>query len=569
MTFLRRHRMAISSLGRLRSILATIFIFGGPTFLARLRLLYLVPWPLRVRTFFRSRQAQDRLVRVEDNRERISPPVLRELLQRLGPTFVKLGQILSLRPDFAGEELSRELAKLQSDVAPFPFEQAAEIIREDLGKGPDELFAAFDREPAAAASLAQVHHALRKDGTEVAVKVQRPHIRSTIEQDIYLLFFMARLAERTIPEVRPYSPVQVVAQFADWTRRELDFAVEGHNAERFRFAFRDNPYIKIPSIHWDLTTSRVLTMEYIRGVRADDLAAIEREGLDPRELALHGVDAQLQQIMMDGFFHADPHPGNSFALQGNVLCFYDFGIVGYLNEKQRRDLISCMVAFANRDIERFLEHFLLLAHVGEASEVAAFEKDASAILSELFFSPTNPSAAWIFFRLINRGAARRIGFPADLALFSKALITTEAMGLNLYPEFDFNEHLAPFVKKAFEAYIDPGQLRRSLANDVIDHVALLRELPKRVHSVLTRLESAEGIAVKLHEGDVALLGKEMKRHADRRIAEVSLLALGFLLVVLLFAGPRRGTMFLPILDAGICFFLGLFVLSLFRTRKRD
>jgi ubiquinone biosynthesis protein len=561
--------MAFSSLARLRSILATIFLFGGPTFLARLRLLYLVPWPLRVRVLFRSHQARSPLVRTEGNRERISPPVLRELLQRLGPTFVKLGQILSLRPDFVGEELSRELSRLQSDVAPFPFERAAEIMREDLGKGPDELFAAFDREPVAAASLAQVHHALRKDGTEVAVKVQRPDIRGTIEQDLYLLFYLARLAERTVPEVRPYSPVQVVAQFADWTRRELDFAVEGHNAERFRFAFRDNPHIKIPSIHWDLTTSRVLTMEYVRGVRADDLAAIEREGLDPRELALHGVDAQLQQIMIDGFFHADPHPGNSFALAGNVLCFYDFGMVGYLNEKQRRDLISCLVASANRDVERFLEHFLHLARVDEASDVAAFEKDASAILSELFFSPTNPSVAWIFFRLINRGAARRIGFPADLALFSKALITTEAMGLNLYPDFDFNEHLAPFVKKAFEAFIDPGQFRRGIANDVIDHVALLRDLPRRVHTVLTRLEDREGIAVKLHERDLALLGKEMKRHADRRIAEVSLLALAFLVAVLLFEGPRRGTVFLPILDAGICFFLGLFLLSLFRTRKGE
>ena len=350
-------------------------------------------------------------------------------------------------PGFRREELSGELSKLQSDVTPFPFEDVESIIREDLGGPPDAVFRSFDRQPVAAASLAQVHRAFLDDGEEVAVKVQRPGIRKVIDQDIGILLALTRLAERLVPAVRPYSPVQVVKEFADWTRRELDFAVEGRNADRFRFAFAGNPHIKVPAIYWDYTTSRILTMEYIHGVRTDDLAAIEKEGLDRKMLALHGVDAQLQQILIDGFFHADPHPGNSFAIEGNGLCFYDFGMVGYLNEEQRRELTSCLVAFANKNIERFLAHFLRLARVTEASDTAGFEKDAYEVLSELFFSPANPSIAWIFFRLINKGAARKIGFPADLALFSKAIITTEAMGLALYPDFDFNEHLAPFRKE--------------------------------------------------------------------------------------------------------------------------
>ncbi|MGD0231977.1 MAG: AarF/ABC1/UbiB kinase family protein [Syntrophorhabdales bacterium] len=558
--------MRIASLHRLRFILTTIVLFGGAFLVGRLRLLHLVPWRLRIRAFLHPREAQKRLFSMEGGAARISPAVVRELLERLGPTFVKLGQILSLRADFVGEDLSRELSRLQSDVAPFSFDHVERIIEEDLGRPSDQVFHAFDRQPVAAASLAQVHRAFLHDGTEVAVKVQRPDIRKTIEQDIQLLLYLGRIAERFVPSVRPYNPVQVVREFADWTGRELDFSVEGHSAERFRFAFRDNPHIKIPVIYWDYTSRRILTMEYIHGVRADDIAAIEREGLDRRELALCGVDAQLQQILIDGFFHADPHPGNSFAMGGNRLCFYDFGMVGYLKEKQRRELVSCLVAFANRDIERFLAHFLHLARVTGASEVAAFEKDASQILSEVFFSPTNPSIAWIFFRLINRGAARLIGFPADLALFSKALITTEAMGRALYPDFDFNEHLTPFVKKAFETYIDPALVRRSLANDFIDYAAFLKELPERLQAVMMGFERREGIGVRLDERDLTLLGREMGRHADRRTAEVSLLVLAFLVAVMLVTGAREGPAVSLILDGGIGLFLALFLLFLARAR---
>ncbi len=560
--------MRFAYLARLRFILTTISLFGGRFFVRKIRLLYLVPWRLRLRVFLHPGDAQEALFSAEGKPDNISPPVLRALLEKLGPTFVKLGQILSLRPDFVGEDLSRELSGLQSDVAPFPFEQVEKIIIAELGKSPDRLFRAFDRQPAGAASLAQVHHAYLEDGTEVAVKVQRPEVRKVMEQDIHLLSYLARLAEAFIPDIRPYNPVQVVGEFADWTRRELDFTVEGHNAERFRYAFKDNPHIKIPLVYWQFSSPRVLTMEYIHGVRADDLAGIERSGLDRRELALRGVDAQLQQILIDGFFHADPHPGNSFAIKGNGLCFYDFGIVGYLSETQRRELTGCLVAFANRDIEGFLSHFLHLTLLDDASDVAAFEKDASAILSELFFSPTNPSTAWIFFRLINRGAARRIGFPADLALVSKALITTEAMGLALYPDFDFNEHLAPFVQKAFETYIDPVRFRRSLANNFMDYAAFLRELPERVQTVLKRFEKKEGIGVRLDNRDLALLQRQVERLADRRLAEVSLLMLAFLAVATLMTGAGESATASRLLYAGIGFFLALFLLFTGRARKK-
>ncbi len=563
-----RHRIRVASLARLRFILTTIFLFGGKCLIERLRLLYLVPMQWRIRDLLHQR-VTGRPALKREALEIVSPAGLRELLERLGPTFVKLGQVLSLRPDLVGEELSREFSRLQSAVSPFPFTRVKQIVAEEFGKGIDELFVLFEPDPVAAASLAQVHRAYLSDGAEVAVKVQRPDIGPTIEQDVYLLTHLARLAERLIPEIRPYNPVRVVQEFSDWTRRELDFRSEAHNAERFRFVFRENPNIKIPSIYWGHTSRRVLTMEYVHGVRADDLAGIERSGLDRRTLALHGVDAQLQQILIDGFFHADPHPGNSIALAGNVLCFYDFGMVGHLDENQRRELISCFVAFASRDIETFLRHFLHVAEINPGSDVAGFSKDASELLGEIFFSPATANVAWLFFRLIHRGAVRNIGFPPDLALFSKALITTEAMGLTLYPDFDLGEHLAPFVKKAFDAYIDPMQLRRSFATDMIDHVAFMKELPERVQGLLKKLTAEERTPARLDTRDLDAMQSVLQRQLDRRLAEIALLCLAALLTALAVLGRTLPAAVYSILNIGMLFFFVLFLLSLFRSWKKQ
>ena len=281
-------------------------------------------------------------------------------------------------------------------------------------------------------SLAQVHRAHLKDGTEVAVKIQRSNIKTIIEQDIHILFSLAHLAERFVPEPRPYQPLRVIKEFADWALRELNFKVEGNNAERFRFAFKDNQYIHIPIIYWELTTPRILTMEFAHGVKADDKAGIRKLGSNPKQLALNGVGAFFQQFLIDGFFHADPHPGNFFAMKDNVLCLHDFGMVGYLTPEQRKELVSCFVAFENKDIDGYLKHFMHLAMTSEKSDISGFQKDASEILSKLFFTPDQPSIAWAFFRLINKGAQREIKFPADLALFGKAIITTEAMGMKLF-----------------------------------------------------------------------------------------------------------------------------------------
>lgn len=460
---------------------------------------------------------------MEGEKQIVSSEILREVLEKLGPTFVKLGQVLSLRADLVGEDISQELSKLQSDVNEFSYEEASRIIAEELGKDPEKIFKSIEKKPVAAASLAQVHLARLKNNAEVAVKVQRPHIRRTIEQDIHILFYLAHLAERFVPELRMYQPLRVVKEFADWTLRELDFKVEGNNAERFRFAFKENPHIKIPDIYWDYTTPRVLTMEFIHGVKANDLAGIKKLAVNPRQLALYGVGAVFQQFLIDGFFHADPHPGNFFALKGDVLCLHDFGMVGYLTPEQRKELVSCFVAFVDKDIDSFFKHFMHLAIISDKSDVAGFQKDVSIILSELLFSPNQPSVAWVFFRIINKGAKSGISFPADLALFGKAIITTEAMGLKLYPEFNFNKELQPFVEKALRFYLDPRRTLQTLKTDIFDYLEFLKTLPEKTQSLLQKMEKGE-ISMKFDAAELLGFKKEFDRQNDLRILGMVLVA---------------------------------------------
>ncbi len=522
----RRIKSKVSDFNRLRRILAVLFEAGGGILVEKIRLKYLVPWSCRIHCFFSRRSSEQCLIRMAGEERVVSADILREVLEKLGPTFVKLGQVLSLRADLVGEEISSEFSKLQSDVTPFSYDEARRIMTEELKQEPEKIFQSIEKKPIAAASLAQVHRAYLRDGTEVAIKVQRPNIGKIIEQDIHILFYLAHLAERFVPELRPYQPLRIVKEFADWTLRELDFKAEGYNAERFRYAFKDNPHIKIPDIHWDYTSGRVLTMEFVHGVKANDLDSIKRLKINARELALHGVGASFQAFLIDGFFHADPHPGNFFAMKGDVLCLHDFGMVGYLTQEQRKELVSCFVAFVDKDIDNFFKHFMHLAIISDKSDVAGFQKDASSALSELFFSPTRPSVAWVFFRVINKGTRNHISFPADLALFGKAIITTEAMGLKLYPGFDFNKELQPFVDKALRFYLDPRRALGTLKADVFDYLEFLKTLPEQTQGLLQKLEKG-GVSVKFDATELLEFKKEFDRQNDLRI-------LGTVLVALLF-----------------------------------
>ncbi len=563
---IRSFKIKFSDSNRLRKILVVIFESGGGILLDQLRLKYFVPFWYRLRQFITRKPLEETLLRVEGVKPVISPPVLRSVLERLGPTFVKFGQILSMRADLVGEEISHELSKLQSSAEAFEYEAARGIFKEDCGKFPEEVFQSFEEKPIAAASLAQVHRAFLKDGKEVAVKIQRPGIRKIIEQDIHILYYLATLAERFTPEFRMYQPVRVVREFADWTMRELDFSAEGRNAERFAYFFKENPDVKIPKIYWDFTTPRVLTMEFSKGVKASDLRAIKALRIDFKKLASIGVDAFFQQFFIAGFFHADPHPGNFFAMPDGSLCLHDFGMVGYLDQGARRELLSCLISFVNKDIESYFKHLMHMAIVDEKSDVARFKKDVANILTEFFFSEHHPSVAWTFFRAIGRSAKNGIKFPADLALFGKALVTTEAMGIKLYPDFNFNEQLEPFVKKTLKSYFGPKRTLQKLEADLLDYFGFLADFPERVNKVLTKMETGE-IGIKLDTEDLQGIKREFDRQNDVRILGIVLTAVFLATFGLLYLEGKTAFLGISLSSIGISLFLGLSLWFLFRLRQ--
>lgn len=562
----RSFQMNLTDLNRLRKILTIISLSGGGILVERLRLKYLVPLQCRIHCFFKRESPEKCLVRMVGTASVISPQVLRTVLEKLGPTFIKLGQVLSLRADLIGEEISGELSKLQSNAPPFSYEEARQILKDETGKFPEELFKSFEEKPVAAASLAQVHRAFLKDGTEVAVKIQRPNIRKTIEQDIHILFYIAGLAERFVPEIKKYRPTKVVREFADWTLRELDFVMEGHNAERFRYIFKDNPHINIPKIFWEHTTSRVLIMEFSHGVKVTDLEAIKAMGIDTKSLASIGVDALFKQFFVSGFFHADPHPGNFFAMPDGRLCLHDFGMVGYLDQTSCRELLSCLVSFVNKDIEGYIRHLLHLADTDEKSDINSFKKDISNILSQFFYSERSPSVTWAFFRVINKGVENGVRFSADLALFAKALVTTESMGLTLYPEFDFNQELEPFVKKALIQQFDPRQVIKTIQTDLLDTVGFLKNLPERVQNVLTKLEKGE-IGIKLDTEDLQGIKREFDRQNDLRILGVVVTAVFFATFGLFYLEGKKTLLGFSLSTLGLTLFVVLFGWFLLKLRQ--
>ncbi len=553
-----------SDFNRLRFILGTIVMAGGGAALHRIGLRQYAPTSCRVKTVIKPPSGQNCLVTNQNGQLFISPQALRKVLEKLGPTFIKLGQVLSLRPDLVGEEISQELTKLQSKAPTFPYEAVKTLITEELGRPPHELFRHFEEAPVAAASLAQVHRAALPDGTEVAVKVRRPGITKVIEQDIRILYYLADQAERHYPSIRSYHPAQLVHEFSDWTRRELDFREEGVNADRFRHSFREDSRIVIPRIYWEYSAPGVLTMDYVQGVHPDDSAGLDALGVNRRDLAQEGVNTMLKQFLLDGFFHADPHPGNFVVTPSGQLCLIDFGMVGYLSAKQRRELAGCFTSFLDKDIEGFTRHYLHLASSSEESDVSGFKKDISEVLSAFFYSSQKLSAASAMTRVMQRGAQRNVTVPSDLALFGKAMMSAEALGLKIYPRFNLNRMLRPFIWRIWEAYLSPQSLWRSIQTDFFDYASFLSNLPEQTQAIMARLESGQ-LNIHVDTKDIREMKQEFDMQTNRRILGFAVTAL-FALAALLLA--LEGYNFFGFPVSGVALILAglLLIWYILRTR---
>ncbi len=438
---------------------------------------------------------------------------VRQALEELGPTFVKLGQILATRADLFPPEWIVEFGKLQDAAPAVPFDAIRAQIAEDLGEAPETVFAELDTLPLAAASLAQVHRARLADGTPVVLKVRRPGIRPVIEADLRLLGRLAEIMEAEAPDLRRYRPREVVREFAHSLRRELDFSAEGRNAERIAASFADHPEIVVPRIHWQWTGERLNVQDWIDGIPGRSVAILGA-GFDRRLLARRGADAVLKMMLEDGFFHADPHQGNVFYLPDNRLAFIDFGMVGRLPEARRYEVAQLMHGLVDRDAGAVAE--VLLNWSGGAdgdgdalhAEIERFVDDYHGVaLKELDFGAMLGDVVTM---LREHGLA----LPPDLALMIKAFITLEGLGRQLDPDFDIAGEAAPFLKKVLLAHHAPTAIAGRGWRGLVAAVDMLAGLPRDFGRLL-RTARRGSLRVEVDVPPLKAFGERLDRAASR------------------------------------------------------
>ncbi|MDX6767967.1 MAG: AarF/UbiB family protein [Elusimicrobiota bacterium] len=429
------------------------------------------------------------------------PARVRMALEDLGPTFVKAGQYLSTRSDLLAPEYLRELARLQDRVPPFPGEEARRIVEAELGAPVGVLFARFETRPLAAASIAQVHAAALPDGTEVVVKVQRPGARERVAADLEIMARLAALAERHSAEWAWRRPTRVVAEVARSLERELDLALEASHLERFARQSKGDPTVRVPRPRRELSSPRVLTMDRLRGVKADDLAGLEAAGLDPRLAAERLAAHYLAMIFVHGFFHADPHPGNLLVLPGHAIGYLDFGMTGRLDRRTREALAEAVLAVVERDEGALGRALLGLADYEEEPDRRAFEADCAELMDQYAYRPLSE---WRLGRMLEQlfrtTAAHRVSVPAELFLMVKTLTELESLTRALDPGFDAVAAVGPFIRWVEEERLAPRRVAETLTRAGRDAMALLASAPSDVRELIRQARRGRLLIEFEHKG---------------------------------------------------------------------
>jgi ubiquinone biosynthesis protein len=413
----------------------------------------------------------------------------RMLLNDLGPTFVKLGQILSTRADLLPAEFIEELARLQDAVDPFPLAQVHEQIRSSLGREVEELFAQIDPVPLAAASIAQVHRAVTLQGVEVAVKVQRPGIGEQIRSDLGVLRTLARLLEATVEETGIYSPSGIVEEFDRAIHEELDFLNEASNTRAFFENHRERPYLRVPRVHAELSSRTVLTLEFLRGTKFSQaqLAPEQRE-----QLAKNIVDASFRQLFEDGLFHGDPHPGNILVMEGGVLALLDYGVVGRLSKPMQDTLVMLCMAVALKDSDSVARILYRVGVPDGRANLVGFRNDIDGLLNRhLPRTLAEVDAQTLMRDLLDLAVKYRIRIPKEYALLSRASVATEGMLRSLYPDLDIMAVALPYAKELLAGRYDMGQLQGGLMKTLLRFQSLASDLPTQLSQILLDMESGK------------------------------------------------------------------------------
>jgi ubiquinone biosynthesis protein len=414
----------------------------------------------------------------------------RQLLAELGPTFTKLGQLLSTRPDVLPAHWVEELESLQDDCPPLAMAEVRRQIERGLGRTLEEIFASLDESPLASASIAQVHRAVTHAGEPVVVKVQRPHIREQIESDLALLYYLARLLEAVIEETGIYTPTGVIEEFDRTVHEELDFGNEARNARAMREAAEGREFLVIPRVHAELSCPTVLTLDYVEGTKISEVTA--EAGFDLEKLARNVIEASFRQLFQDGLFHGDPHPGNILALEGNRIALIDFGLVGRLTRIQQEALVTLIVAVALRDPDTVARILNRIGVPESHSPIGEFREDIRAILDRyLGLKLDEIRTATLLRDLVDLAIRHRIRIPKEYAVLAKASMTIEGIIRRLYPKLDILEVGLPYAKELLLSRFNPTDASSMVMKSLLKLQGLAEDVPSQLSQILVDLEGGK------------------------------------------------------------------------------
>ncbi len=561
MTGVARFTRGIRNAKRLAEIVRVLARHGFGELVARLHLLDAIPARLA---------AGLRLTPDSPSVQASRGERLRAALVELGPTYVKLGQVLSTRPDLIPPDICADLETLQDRVPAISNEEAAQVILDELGQKPSEVFGSFEETPVASASISQVHRATLKDGTAVAVKVQRPGIAAVIAADVELLGSVARwLVERGI-RTPGLDPAGTVEEFSRSVRRELDFAHEARTVERFARNFSGCETVHFPTVYPELSTARVLTMDWVAGTSLRDLDKLRRDGRDLSQIARNGADAVLKQVFDHGLFHGDPHPGNIFVLPDNVICFLDYGMVGQLTPDDSEHFADLLLAVFQRDAAKATSVVLELAAGDGEIDRKALERDvhefieseAERIMTGLAFGEAMNSVVGIL-------RQHDLVLPARFTLLIKSLATIEQVGRDLDPNLDIAAQMRPYVEQLLKRRYSARRIVSDVSRAIQETVALGRSLPADVRGLVGSFKR-DGFKVALRPEDIHRLTDTQERSASRMTFGmiIGALIVGSSLLMQLSSGPN--VLGLPVIGlAGylLAAVLGLgMIFSMWRSR---
>lgn len=450
-----------------------------------------------------------------------APERLRKAFEELGPTFVKLGQMISSRPDLVGELMAEEFTKLQDDTQPFDYETVKMIVENELGKPLNRVFKSFGEEELAAASIGQVHQAVLHNGTLVAVKVQRPGIQDTVGKDLVIMHHLADLINEMVPSLRVFNIPEIVEEFDKSIHKEMDYQLEARNTLNFQQNFAGNEGIHAPTIFQEYSTALVLTMEFIQGTKMSEVLE-NPEGINTKLLAERVAKSYFQQILMDGFFHADPHPGNLYVLEDNVLCYIDFGMMGHIDYDFMQNLGELFIQVIDYKADAIINQLIYMGIINETVNRTALKRDVMDILDRYYGASLNDIhvgniLSELAIPLIFKYQAR---IPPEFTLIVRAVTLIEEVAYSLDSQFDATREFKPMVKDLLLKKFSPKNMTDLFKDNMFEMEHLVKNLPRNLNRFIAKVENGE-IKVKYSED----LGENIERTSNKLVVAIIIAAL--------------------------------------------